>query len=158
MNRTSAVDRLDLLHFFPFFFKVNASVTPEEDAKRDTETGEPAAEGGDGERWISGAELEGFKGDWMALARRRTGRTASGLSAAAAASAPAKGRRGGDARDVSPVANRPSMALQANVRDERAYLWLCFVSQVLASYSSTSISLFISPQILSIVLDAVVYI
>lgn len=77
--------------------------------------------GGDSEeRWISGAELEGFKGDWLALARKRTGRTASGVSAAAAAPASsAQGRRrGGDIRDSNAVSSRPSFALYANVRDK----------------------------------------
>ncbi|CAM9220726.1 unnamed protein product [Pylaiella littoralis] len=99
--------------------KVNTSVLPGDDTKRDAQVGGSAAEGGGGERWISGAELEGFKGDWMALARRRTGRTASGASAAAAAAAAstsAMGRRRGDVRDINPVVSRPSMALHANLR------------------------------------------
>jgi len=71
--------------------------------------------GGDGERWVSGAELEGFKGDWMALARKRTGRTTSGVSAAAAAASKGNRRGSGSARDISPVAHRPALALQSNV-------------------------------------------
>lgn len=82
--------------------------------------GEVEDGGADGERWMSGAELEGFTGDWMALARKRTGRTASGISAAAADAAAGKGgRRGaGSARDTSPVAHRPTLALQSNVRKQ----------------------------------------
>lgn len=65
----------------------------------------------------------------MALARMRTGRTASGVSAAGAgagAGRDSRGRRGGEgmARDISPAASRPSLALQANVRTNRFYALL----------------------------------
>ncbi|CAM9651464.1 unnamed protein product [Scytosiphon promiscuus] len=61
------------------------------------------------ERWMSSAELEDFSGNWMDIARRRTGRTVTGLSAAT-------GERG-KARDVGgPLAQRPTLALQSNLR------------------------------------------
>lgn len=71
-----------------------------------------AEESDDDERWMSSSELEDFSGNWMDIARRRTGRTVSGLSAASA-----RGRADeGTARDVGgPPAQRPTLALQSNV-------------------------------------------
>lgn len=123
--------------------KVHAKVGPAAEGAAAAAAAEAEAEddgeGGDGERWMSGAELEGFKGDWMALARKRTGRTASGVSAAAAAGGGKGGRRGaGSARDTSPVAHRPTLALQSNVRKQKRDTGLITVARWSATTPSPS--------------------
>lgn len=66
----------------------------------------------EGERWASNAELQEFYGDWLGLARRRTGRRKP-MSPAAARAASAAGLQGDTGVEImSPHAH----ALKANVR------------------------------------------
>ena len=61
-----------------------------------------------GEGWVSGRFLQKFKGDWMALARKRTGRPAAG-----------GGRRQGGRRRRDGRNEMAAPALEANVRSRR---------------------------------------
>lgn len=62
-----------------------------------------------GEGWVAGRALQKFKGDWMALARKRTGRPA-----AAGAARRQGGRHRRDGRDGAAAPG-----LEANVRSRR---------------------------------------